>query len=338
MPESQASETPTAETNSHPPPRSFWSGTISFGLVTVPVDFLPANRSSRLSLRMLAPDGTPLRRRYWCPKEERLVDDERIVRGYELEEQGEYVVVSDEELEALAPEKSREIDLRRFVDVESIDPIYFERAYFLAPGGDTDNAYRLLAQAMEESGRAGVGTFVMRGKQYVVAILAEDGILRAETMRFPDEVRTPETVGLPEEVPAEKKTVQRFAKAIDRLAAEELDPDELQDRHTKELVRLVERKASKGEDVVELPEAALEDEDQVIDILAVLKRRLAETEAGGDGKRKGPSRAGRPSRAGGEGLAERTKGELYEIAQDLDIPGRSRMTKDELIQAIGRSA
>ena len=113
--------------------RAFWSGTLSFGLVSIPVELLPAHRASRGSLRMIDADGTPLARRYHCPADEQPVAPDHITRGYELDS-GKIVVVTDEELEALAPKKSREIDLRRFVDRDSIDPLYFQRSYFLAPG------------------------------------------------------------------------------------------------------------------------------------------------------------------------------------------------------------
>src|SRR6185436_16804809 len=108
-----------------------------------------------------------------------------------------YVVVTDEELERLEPEKSRDIDLRHFVKAEEIAPMYFEHAYFLAPAGGSLKAYQLLAETMERKGRAGLATFVMRDKEYIVAILAENGILRAEILRFPDEIRTPKEIGLP---------------------------------------------------------------------------------------------------------------------------------------------
>lgn len=112
------------------------------------------------------------------------------MRGYEVEKD-RFILVDDEELVALAPEKSQEIDLKRFVELSEIDPVYFERAYFLAPDRDAVKAYRLLARTMEEAGRAGIATFVMRGKEYLVAIIAEQGFLRAETLRFHDELRIP---------------------------------------------------------------------------------------------------------------------------------------------------
>jgi DNA end-binding protein Ku len=169
--------------------RAFWSGTISFGLVSIPVNLFPANRSRSTGLRLLDKDGTPLRRRFFCPKDERDVHPEHVLRGYELEN-GEYVVVTDEELESLEPRKTRDIDLTRFVNKDDVPATLFERGYYLTPAGDSTKAYRLLAEVMEETGRVGIATFVMRGKEYLVAILAEDGIMRAETLRFQNEVRT----------------------------------------------------------------------------------------------------------------------------------------------------
>jgi DNA end-binding protein Ku len=165
--------------------RPLWSGTITFGLVSVPVDMYPANRSDRAPLRMLSPDGVPLSRRYYSQESGRDLDDDQMIRGYEIEK-GKYILVTDDELEKLAPRKSRDIDLRRFVDEQAIPPIYFERGYYLTPGAGTEKAYRLLAKIMEDSGRVGIGTFVMRGKEYLVAIAAENGILRAQTLRFAD--------------------------------------------------------------------------------------------------------------------------------------------------------
>ena len=265
--------------------RAFWSGTISFGLVSVPVYLYPATRRRRVALRMLGPKGVPLSRRYYSGGdggEEVPYDD--LVRGYELPS-GEYVTVADDELDRLAPERSREIDLRRFVPVEQVPPLFFDRPYFLTPAGESSKAYRLLARAMETSGRAGIATFVMRGKEYLVAILAEDGILRAETLRFADEVRTPESIGLPEKEKAERLHVERFEKAIGSLEADELDPEELEDRYTARVEKLVAKKRKKGEDVVETAEAEEErgaDDDayEPADLMNVLKWSLRQAEGG----------------------------------------------------------
>jgi DNA end-binding protein Ku len=324
-------------------PRPFWSGTISFGLVAVPVDLYPANRRRRVALRMLGPDGTPLSRRYFSAKGSEVSWDE-IVRGYEVEDE-RFVTVGDEELEALSPEKSRDIDLSRFVDAAAIDPVYFQRAYFLTPSGDSAKAYRLLAAIMEATGRAGIATFVMRGKEYLVAIFAEGGILRAATLRFADEIRSAEDVGLPEPEKAPKKAVDRFAKAIRAAAKPGLDEDELADEGSRRLLAVIERKRKAGEDVVEAPAAAADEGDDeggdVIDLMEVIKRNLR---GGGPPPRRGkPTRAtgsGRAARGGGragggERLEDLSKGELYERAKAADVPGRSGMSKCELIRALG---
>ena len=253
--------------------RSFWSGTITFGLVSIPVELFPANRSVGVSLRMVSEDGTPLSRRYFCPKEERELDWDEIVRGYEIEKD-RYVVVTDDELDRLAPEKTRDIDLRRFVDAADIDPIYFERAYYLTPGGNSTKAYRLLAATMEQTGRAGIATFVMRGKEYLIAILAENGIMRAETLRFADEVRSAEEVGLPEPEKPKAAVVKKFEKAIAQLVEKDMDEQELTDHSSEQLLKLVAKKEKAGEDVVEAPDVAAEPAEGVIDLMEVLRRSL----------------------------------------------------------------
>ncbi|MGH7481354.1 MAG: Ku protein [Longimicrobiales bacterium] len=318
-------------------PRAFWSGTITFGLVSVPVDLYPAQRARRVSLRMLSPSGTPLRRRYYDPETGEEVPGDEIVRGYDIDDR--YVTVSDEELESLAPEKSRDIDLRVFVPVDQLDPLYYDRAYFLTPGDGSTKAYRLLAQAMEAKERAGIATFVMRGKEYLIAILSRDGILRAETLRFADEVRSAEAVGLPEPVEPEAKEVKTLRAAIRELAADDLDPDELEDQYRQRVQALVEEKRAGGEDVVTVAAETGEEEEEadVIDLMDVLKRSLRRQEEAPRPPKRAPGRrVGEEERVGA--LNGRTKAELYERAKQLDIPGRSGMSKDELIAAIRRSA
>ena len=253
--------------------RPFWSGTITFGLVSVPVDLYPGNRSDRSSLRMLGPTGVPLSRRYYSQKTGRDLDDDEMVRGYEIKK-GKYVIVTDEELERLEPKRTRDIDLRRFVDKDSIPPIYFERAYFLTPSG-SEKAYRLLAETMEKGGRAGIGTFVMRGKEYLVAIFSDNGILRAETMRFADELRSPADIGLPKKKKLPKASVARFERMIKKDAAAQLSAKEMKDSGTERLLKLVEKKQARGKDVVETEEAEAGD-GKVVDIMEVLKKSLAQ--------------------------------------------------------------
>jgi DNA end-binding protein Ku len=303
--------------------RPFWSGTITFGLVSVPVNLFPANRQGRISLRMLGPERKPLSRRYYSPSTNRELSPEQMVRGYEIEKD-RYVVVTDEELERLAPEKSRDIDLRRFVEESEIPPMYFERAYFLVPAGGSAKAYRLLATTMEETQRAGIATFVMRGKEYLVAILSENGILRAETLRFHDEIRSPEEIGLPEVRKPAAAKVRQFEKAIAKLSTDDISPAEMKDAAATRLLELAEKKQARHQDVVKTGGAGKGAE--VIDILTVLQKSLGQARS--QSKRKSEP----------DELTALSRSELYEKAKDMDIPGRSKMTRDDLIKAIQRAA
>jgi DNA end-binding protein Ku len=268
--------------------RPFWSGTITFGLVTVPVALYSATRPRGVALKMIGPDEAPVRRRYVCSKDGKLLDADEIVRGYETEK-GKYVVVTDDELEAIEPRKSREIDLRVFVDVDDIDPMYFNRAYFLVPSGGTNKAYRLLAEVMEKKKQAGIATFVMRAKEYLVAILAENGILRAETLRFADEIRKPEDVGLPEIPKVGAADVKKFENQIARHA-KKVNLHEFLDDYTERLEKLVAAKERKKEDIVKAPADLRDEEDagggEVVDLLAVLSRSLG----GGSAPARKPAR------------------------------------------------
>jgi DNA end-binding protein Ku len=253
--------------------RPFWSGTLTFGLVSVPVDLYPGNRTNRAPLRMLGPNGEPLARRYYSQKTGRDLEDDDMVRGYEIDKD-KYVVVTDEELERLAPEQSRDIDLRRFVDLQSIPPLYFDRSYFLAPSEGSEKAYKLLSETMKKSDLAGIATFVMRGKEYLVAIFPENGILRAETMRFADEIRSPKEVGLPEKKKLPAAAVKKFETLIKKNSDKHLSLKELKDAKTAELLKLVEKKRKQHKDIVEV-EVPEREEGKVIDLMEVLKKSLA---------------------------------------------------------------
>jgi DNA end-binding protein Ku len=266
-------------------PGLFWSGTISFGLVGIPVSLFPANRASGVHARALGPEGTPLSRRYFSSKTDRELSPKEMVRGYEIEKD-KYVVVTDEELDRLAPKKSRDIDLRQFVDVNQISPIYFERGYFLAPDGDSTKAYRLLAAILEKTQRAGIATFVMRGKEYLIAITAENGILRAETMRFLDELRSPSGIGLPARAKAPAEMTRHFIQIIQKRTSLELSQDELRDETSAELLKLVQEKLGRKQGVVVTRKKEGSGE-AAPDLVAVLKQSLA----GHTGQRPKHSRA-----------------------------------------------
>lgn len=253
--------------------RIMWSGTISFGLVSIPVNLQAGVRPTHVSLRMLAPGGTPLIRRYACSADGEELSPEQIVRGYELEPD-RFVVVEDEELEALAPDKSRDIDLRRFVDLTEIDPVFFDHPYFLTAAGGSTKAYRLLVQTMEATGRAGIATFVMRGKEYLVAILAEHGLLRAETLRFSEEIRRADDVGLPATTKISAAERTRIDKAIASLAANGIDPAELIDERDRRLIELVTKKDREDRDVITSAAPPEPEDAAVVDLMERLKRSL----------------------------------------------------------------
>ncbi len=279
---SEPAETDEPDLEAHG--RPMWSGTLSFGLVSVPVALLPGVRHNRIALRLLGDTGAPVRRHYACSLEEKEISAKEIVKGYPVKPD-KYVVVTDAELERLAPERSRDIDLRRFVDVAAIDPMFFDRPYWLTPGGGSTKAYRLLAQTMEETRRAGIATFVMRGKEYLTAIIAQDGLLRAEVLRFADEIRTAEEVGLPKRKAAGRLAVAKVARAMRNLRASRIDPADLVDERNRRLVMLIAKKDREGLDVVTERGRTAEGDRVVIDLMERLKRSLV--------NRKAPKRHGR---------------------------------------------
>lgn len=324
--------------------RPFWSGTVSFGLLSLPVHLYVSSRRNTIALRMLDEDGTPLSRRYFCSKDEEPLDSDELARGYEVNND-KYIKIEDDELEALAPEKSREINLRRFVPLDDIDPMYFERAYFLVPEEGAQKAYALLARSMESQGRAGIASFVMRGKEYLVAIISGGGILRAETLRFHDELRTPEDIGLPSLTKANTKDATKFKKQIAELSTGRLNLDELADDTADRLHKLVEKKLAEGEDVVHPPNLPKQETAEVIDLMQVLKQSLeGKTEPTRTNEDKGKQRKPKHRKRRSAEAKQRkrppkidphaSKAELYEIAKQLDIPGRSQMSKNELLKTL----
>ena len=329
------------ESDAAPSPRGFWSGTLTFGLVSVPVDLYPAVRARRTAMRMLGPDDQPLSRRFFCSVDNKPLGPDDIVRGYENDD-GSFTIVSDEELDALAPRKSRDIDLRRFVKREEIPRQLLERPYVLAPAGDSTKAYHLLAETMERSGKAGIATFVMRGKEYLAAIFAEGGSLRAVTMRFNAQLRTPDDVGLPSVVRSSAERRQEMERALAELTEDELDLKLLDDEYATALRELAEAKREAGRDIVEIEEAPAEDEREsadVIDIMAVLKERMGGAER--KPPRAQPARAAArpaPTRAAGhDALKDMSKKELYERAKELGVQGRSGMSREDLIAALRKA-
>jgi len=257
--------------------RPYWSGTLSFGLVSVPVDLYPATRASHIGMRMLGPDGTPLARRFFCPEEDKQLSSDDLVRGYEYKPD-KYVKITDDELEALEPKKSRDIDLQQFVDASAIDPVYFDRSFFLMPSGNSGKAYHLLAEVMERSKRAGIATFVLREREYLVAIFARDGILTAEALRFHDEVRGLDQLGISSKAKADSAAVKQFSALIVKHGPAKFDPKTLHDEHNEALRELASKKAKKKQDVVQTDAATGDEEEsdsaETVDLMRMLKQSL----------------------------------------------------------------
>ena len=280
--------------------RPFWAGTITFGLVSIPVELVAAVAPRQKSMKLVDEQGHPLGRRYWCPKDDKVLDNDELVRGYETAS-GKIVVVTDEEFASAAPEKSRDIDLKRFVPLDEIPPFFFERPYFLAPDERAGKAYALLAQTMARTGKAGIGSFVMRGHEYLVAILADNGILRAEVLRYADELRTPETIGLPEPGKADASLVRALAREIDALSKPGLDRAEMADLEAETLRKYAQQKAKKGEGVIAMDELEGEDDEsggsaEVIDLMEVLRKSLGAKAGAATASKTASAKAAAPAR------------------------------------------
>jgi DNA end-binding protein Ku len=321
--------------------RAIWSGAISFGLVSVPVKLYSATEQKDVAFNQFQRE-TGRRIRYKRVAEEtgREVDYEDIDKGYEVSK-GEFVMVTPEELESVELGRSRTIEIREFVDLEAIDPIHYEKTYYLAPEKDAgaERPYTLLHRAMEESGRVAIASFVMRTKQYLAAVRPKDGILVLETMFFPDEIRSVDEIDeLPVRARVEERQLRVARQLIDSLA-EEWDPSRYHDEYRERVLKLIRDKA-KGKEIVvpERPETP-----EVGDLMAALQASIQATREGrrvvpeDEGREEGrPSRGRRRRRI--ESLQDWTKERLLDRAAELDVKGRSRMNKDQLVRAVRRAS
>ena len=253
--------------------RPVWSGTISFGLVAIPVKLFHAVRRQSVSFNQLD-ERNMARIRYRKVNAEtgEEVGDDHIVKGYEISK-GRYVVVDPDELEPFMPVATKSVDLEEFVDLADIDPVYFDTAYHLAPDGPP-KPYVLLARAMEASGKVAIGRFVMRNKQYTAAIRAEDGRLVMSTLAYADEVIDPADIaelnGL-DAVEVNDKEVAMAESLVASLAAD-FEPEKYRDEYREEVMALIQMKAD-GEEF-EVPEIAAE-KPKVVDIMAALEASVA---------------------------------------------------------------
>lgn len=252
-------------------PRAIWSGSISFGLVNIPVKLYSAVRDMGVRFHMLHKgDGTRVKQQLYCPTDDKTIPRSETEKGYEVSP-GQYVVVTSEELEALEPKASRMIEMQDFVDMSEIDPIYFEHPYYLVPDEQAKNAYDLLARAMKDSGRVGIGRFVMRGKGYLAAIRPLDGMIVLETMRYADEVVASSEVKETHEPdePAERE-LKMAGQLIDALASG-FEPEKYRDEYVDAVRELIDAKAEGKEYVMPPAEAP---QGEVVDLMAALEKSL----------------------------------------------------------------
>lgn len=260
-------------------PRAIWSGSISFGLVNIPIKLYGAVSRKTVHFNQLdSRSGARIKLKKVSAADGDEVPAEAIVKGYEMAS-GEYVTVGDDELAALDPEASRTIDIEEFVDLADIDPLFYDSAYYVAPDKATLKPYALLTQAMEESGKVGIARFVMRSKQYLCAVRPKDGKLVLSTMVYADEVNDPteigEIAGL-EDVKVTKKELDMARQLIASLS-EDFDVERFEDTYRNRVLDLIEQKAAGRTDFV-APPAALS-EDKVVDLMAALEASVKEAKA-----------------------------------------------------------
>jgi DNA end-binding protein Ku len=267
-------------------PRALWKGTISFGLVTIPVEVHTAVRESRPRFRLLrARDRSPIRYQRVAEKDDTLVEWDDLVKGYEYAK-GRFVVLTKEDFEHAAVEKNRRIDILDFVRAGEIDDRFFDKPYYLAPAAGGAQAYALLREAIRESGRTGIGTFVLRDKQHLVAVEAIERALVLTTLRFAEEVVEPSTLGLPDAKGIRQKDLQLAGRLIENLA-EEWKPEKYTDEYRENLMKIIEARR-KGQ-TVELEAEEPRRGAEVVDLMERLRASLAQTK----GKRKGTRAASR---------------------------------------------
>jgi DNA end-binding protein Ku len=302
--------------------RAIWTGSISFGLVSIPVGLFTAVEDHTIHFHQFE-RGTSdrIRNRRVNERTGREVEYDDIVKGADIGG-GEYVIVENDELDSVAPGRSRSLEITDFVRLDEIDPSYFQRTYWLAPSDERySQPYALLLRAMMETHRAAIGTFVMRGKEYLVAIRPAGKVLALETLLFADEIRDPadELENLPGQRTLKDKELDMAVQLVESMSGP-WQPESYHDSYRQRVEKLIEDKR-RGREIVTESEPAQPTE--MSDLLAALERSVSAGQRRGAGTKAGPS-----------DLAEASKAELMDQARKLDIKGRSSMNRKELIKAI----
>jgi DNA end-binding protein Ku len=251
--------------------QGIWSGTISFSLVAIPVRLVKAVEPGRVSFRMLhSTDYSPLVRRMVCPEEDTLVPPDEIIRGYELTA-GKYLLITDEELESVSPERSRTIEIIEFIDMKDVDPIYYDHPYYLVPLKGGEKSYRLLVEVMHRTNKAGLAKFVLGEREYLVAVKSTLKALFLITLHYHDEIVPHEDIA-PAQGAVEPEEKSRMKKIIkERLT--DFNPDKFADERREKILELL-RKKVKHMAPVEAPEALEEGGEGPVDLIAALEKSM----------------------------------------------------------------
>ena len=264
--------------------RAIWSGSISFGLLNVPVKLYSAVARRGIALREIREsDSARIKHRRVAEGTDEEVPYDKIIKAYEITKD-RYVPLSKDELASLDPKKTRAIEVQDFVEISEIDPIYFDSPYYLGPADGAEKAYSLLAQALEKSGKVAIARFVFRNKEHLAAIRPGDGVLTLTTMRFADEVVPPDELDdvLPESKPKiGKREIEMAEQLIDSLTRD-FDPALYRDEYREELLAMIERKAA-GEDVVAAPQEDREP-TKAPDLMAALEQSIADVRSKREGE------------------------------------------------------
>lgn len=251
--------------------QEIWNGTVSFSLVAIPVKLVRAVEPGRVSFRMLhSKDYSPLARKMYCPEEETIVPADEIVRGYETGP-GKYIVITDEELESVSPERSRTIEIIDFIDIKDVDPVYYDHPYYLVPSKGGEKAYRLLTEVMRQTNKAGLAKFVLRDREYLVAVKSTDGALALITLHYSGEILPDEDI-LPKEGKIESEEKSLMKKIIKDMTAD-FNPDKYADKRRKKIMKILEKKI-KEKAAVEAPEIEEEEGEGPVDLVAVLEESM----------------------------------------------------------------
>jgi DNA end-binding protein Ku len=248
-----------------------WSGTVSFSLVAIPVQLVKAVEPGRVSFHMLhSRDYSPLERRMFCPREEKIVPADEIVRGFEMEPD-RYILMTDEELESVSPERSRTIEIVEFIDMKDVDPIYYDHPYYLVPQRGGEKSYGLLVEVMGRTNKAGLARFVLGEREYFVAIKSTERALSLITLHYTEEILS-DGDAVPEEVDLESDERVYMRETIKGMAAE-FNPGKYADERRKRILRLLDKKAKK-QVTVKAPEVSEEDGKGPIDLVAMLQESM----------------------------------------------------------------